>query len=777
MKKYPLKFLDAYTKQDIDIFFGREEEINALYEMVFQTDILLLYGASGTGKTSLIQCGLASRFESHDWLDLYIRRGNNINESLSNTLQKAAGTVAEDVEWEEIDLEEEEDDDTKKGELTALEQQLQNIYLTAFRPLYLIFDQFEELYILGSEEEQQEFVQSVKRILALNQPVKMIFSIREEYLGDLYDFERDVPQLLKKKLRVEPMTLTKIQEVIGGITSNEDANISIKEGELVAFTEGVFKKLQGVEDKEEMEKDAATLKSKAKRLTVELPYLQVFLDQIYLEATNDNSRQTTAEFSLSNLAAIGKIDDVLRDFLEEQVILISQRLQEKHEGINPEVIWQVLSPFVTLEGTKDPITIATVDSKVKNTLDLQSDTLLPLTTDLIDAFQKSKIIRYLETEEAYEVAHDALALKIAEKRTDEEIALLEVKRLIKSQAIINQKTKETFTEKQLNFITPYLEKLDLDSNALALIAESRQKIADAKAAAALEQERRFYEAQAQAETEKHLREEAEVAYQKALTASERAIKRTRLAIGIAFIAALSAGVAIFSFFEARKSEAKANDALKEVKTQKENALKAQRMAEVSDSLAQIDKNKAIKSDSVAQIKAKEAKASEQKATQALTVSKQQTKLAQQAQKDLEKSLTKNGQVLLDNSKRFLNEFQFEEAQKALQEATNSKDKAVQDIAKIQTVELILINLYKSPPQQWATTVKPFIQSIKRANKGIILDYSNPSVPSVLMNAFEKAYSKALRGNKIEARREIIVAMEKVLGRKMMNLILKKYNYF
>ena len=59
MKKYPFKFLDSYNQKDKDIFFGRDEEIEALYEMVFQTPILLIYGASGTGKTSLIQCGLA----------------------------------------------------------------------------------------------------------------------------------------------------------------------------------------------------------------------------------------------------------------------------------------------------------------------------------------------------------------------------------------------------------------------------------------------------------------------------------------------------------------------------------------------------------------------------------------------------------------------------------------------------------------------------------------------------------------------------------------------
>jgi hypothetical protein len=51
--------LDAYTLNDSAFYFGRDEEITTMYEMVFQTDLLLVYGASGTGKTSLIQCGLA----------------------------------------------------------------------------------------------------------------------------------------------------------------------------------------------------------------------------------------------------------------------------------------------------------------------------------------------------------------------------------------------------------------------------------------------------------------------------------------------------------------------------------------------------------------------------------------------------------------------------------------------------------------------------------------------------------------------------------------------
>ena len=48
--KSPFKFLDAYTIEDKDVFFGREKETEALYEMVFETKMLLLYGMSGTGK-------------------------------------------------------------------------------------------------------------------------------------------------------------------------------------------------------------------------------------------------------------------------------------------------------------------------------------------------------------------------------------------------------------------------------------------------------------------------------------------------------------------------------------------------------------------------------------------------------------------------------------------------------------------------------------------------------------------------------------------------------
>jgi Cdc6-like AAA superfamily ATPase len=69
-KRYPFPFLDAYEREDRDFFFGRDEEIEQLYQLTQQSNIVLLYGHSGTGKTSLIRCGLANKFRSYDWQDV-----------------------------------------------------------------------------------------------------------------------------------------------------------------------------------------------------------------------------------------------------------------------------------------------------------------------------------------------------------------------------------------------------------------------------------------------------------------------------------------------------------------------------------------------------------------------------------------------------------------------------------------------------------------------------------------------------------------------------------
>ncbi len=448
MKRYPFKFLDSYDREDRGIFFGREEEINTLYEMVFQSTVILVYGASGTGKTSLINCGLAGKFQPHDWLDLMIRRGSDINASLEKALNDAGGnsTSQIDTNWHD---EWSDEPGIDANALSPVARSIKAVYQKSFRPVYLIFDQFEELFILGSAAEQKIFIKTVQDILLSEQPVKLIFCIREEFLGYLFEFEKAVPQLLRKKLRIEPMNLEKVKQVIIGATEYEGSNITLKPGEATQIAEGIFEKIKG----------------KGQSLTIQLPFLQVFLDKFYLKISGDESREAEVEFSMQQLNGMGEIGDVLVNFLEEQVTRISKELKEKYDSVSPETTWKILSPFSTLEGTKQPISKKELYGRLP-------DYNAGMIDEVVDAFNKSRILRYNETMDMFEIAHDALARPIAEKRSAEETALLEIKRLIKSQVAVKEEAREYFSERQLSFIDPYLKKFSISDDERQWIAKS-----------------------------------------------------------------------------------------------------------------------------------------------------------------------------------------------------------------------------------------------------------------------------------------------------------------
>ncbi len=307
--KSPFKFLDAYTEEDSDIFFGRDIEIEEFYDRVFETNLILLYGASGTGKTSLIRCGLSNMFESTDWHPMYIRRNENIIDSLHQAIDKIAIT---------------------KTKNNSIADKIKSIYLDYFKPIYLIFDQFEELFILGSKEEQIHFFEEMKTLLDQGLQCKIVISMREEYIAYLSDYELVIPALFDNRQRIEKMNTLQVQEVIAGT--------------MEAF------KIKMTPEEEVIDSIIHTLRDP--KSGIELSSLQVYLDSVFRNAKKVKSKESEEIiFTPELIEKTGKFGDVLNGFLGNQLQLIEEELKAKGSTI-PGIPKLVLFSLVTEEGSK-----------------------------------------------------------------------------------------------------------------------------------------------------------------------------------------------------------------------------------------------------------------------------------------------------------------------------------------------------------------------------------------------------------------------------------------
>lgn len=582
--KSPFKFLDAFTQSDADAFFGRDKEVVTLYEYVNKNRLVLVYGQSGTGKTSLVQCGLASRFDITDWYPISIRRQNNINESLLQTLSKySKKAVEEDVV-----------------------KTLEKLNARFLRPIYLIFDQLEELLILGDEnkEEENQFINTIQQILSATElSCHIIFIIREEYIGGLYHFEKMIPNLFDRRLRIEPMNFGKVQEVI--IKSCEKFNIELESPEVNAR--------QIIDN------------ISAGKSGIPLPYLQVYLDMLYREdfvktysdhLPNDNSEYPLLTFTNEEIEAFGKIEDVLDKFLKEQESTIQEQLQLDHQNVPDRLVHKVLDAFVTEEGTKRPVRF---NRNEQNKLILLEETTLKslpelsgsLLTDCLEALENSRLVRF--TDDSIELAHDSLAALIDEQRTDEQRQINEFRRMIQNAYSTYLNFGNYLSVQQYLGIKALIPKLNLSEDQIKFIEDSQA----------------HHEAEEKAEKE---RLEKELATQKALAKQQsenlkyqkKANQRQRIFTAFMVVIALIAlGIGWFAMEQQQIAKEQEKEAVQAKKLAEANAQKA----EASELAAIQEKEAAQKSDARARENEQIAK---EKETQALRALEDQRKAQLQA---------------------------------------------------------------------------------------------------------------------------------------------------
>ncbi len=179
----PYKALRAFEEADAEDFFGRDDEIERLYQRIRAEGdaaangerFLAVVGASGSGKSSVVKAGLIPKMRAHSphWFIGTMIPGTDPMESLLGVLLGLAQDAQQPIA------------ETLAAPAGGLNAALPLVFTDAQSELVLFIDQFEELFTLVmSEALRQAFLDLIyKAVMAPDSRVRVILTLR----ADFYD--------------------------------------------------------------------------------------------------------------------------------------------------------------------------------------------------------------------------------------------------------------------------------------------------------------------------------------------------------------------------------------------------------------------------------------------------------------------------------------------------------------------------------------------------------------------------------------------------------------
>lgn len=196
MEKYRYPGSNSFTAEDSDVFFGREREIKELFRLVVLNNIVILFGKSGTGKTSLLQAGVGPLLEKNRLKPVRIR----LNQP-SISINRQVFEQLNDGEYLPVGV---SDSSSLQEYCNKFEYVLDG---ESYAPV-LIFDQFEELFTLyqDNSEETSKFFDELAEILSNAivpsgdnnfRKIQIVISIRSDFLYLLDRITVKIPAILR----------------------------------------------------------------------------------------------------------------------------------------------------------------------------------------------------------------------------------------------------------------------------------------------------------------------------------------------------------------------------------------------------------------------------------------------------------------------------------------------------------------------------------------------------------------------------------------------------
>jgi len=180
----PYKLLDSYNENDKEYFFGRDEDVTELLELVYRHNIVVLFGESGTGKTSVLNAGLIPKLRDNNFLIAYVRC---LDDPVTRLRKEVIGRLSALETKFKINL----DGLSAAKNVAEFIRELQTLLEQRDTKMVVVIDQFEEAFTRAGERDRLQLAEGITEltsILMSKGRLVFLFSIREDYLGNLWDW-------------------------------------------------------------------------------------------------------------------------------------------------------------------------------------------------------------------------------------------------------------------------------------------------------------------------------------------------------------------------------------------------------------------------------------------------------------------------------------------------------------------------------------------------------------------------------------------------------------
>ncbi len=231
----PFPGLRPFKIEESHLFFGREGQSEEILKKLSDERFVAVIGASGSGKSSLIYCGLVPVLyggfigkSNSKWTTITTRPGNSPIENLASAIVDNTDKTSNKDALVKQKLDESMLRSSSKGLVEVLEQSFD------FKEtnILLIIDQFEELFRYKTSRSQSTYNESeafVKLLVTANQsseiPLYIVLTMRSDFIGECSQFH-DLTELINESNYLVPqMTRDDFKTAIEGPIAVSGAQI------------------------------------------------------------------------------------------------------------------------------------------------------------------------------------------------------------------------------------------------------------------------------------------------------------------------------------------------------------------------------------------------------------------------------------------------------------------------------------------------------------------------------------------------------------------------